>query len=149
MNDDSTIPGGTGPIHVLIVDDHAMVREGLSGLLLAFDDLELVGEASDGKEALRLCAEARPDVVLMDVTMPGMGGIAATRIICQNYPQVRVITLTNFEDEALMQAALRAGATGYLLKDASAEELVSAIRAANAGQRPSTPEQRPYSPSTT
>ena len=122
------------PIRVMIVDDHILVRSGLRVFLLAFDDLESIGEASCGEEALRICAEVRPDVVLMDVVMPGIGGIAATRAICQHYPEVRVITLTNFGDNKLVQETLEAGAIGYLLKDVPAEELVNAIRAAIADQ---------------
>jgi NarL family two-component system response regulator LiaR len=117
-----------GRIRVMIVDDHAMVREGLASFLLGFDDLEMVGEAGSGEEALRLCPALQPDVVLMDVVMPGMGGIAAIRAICQECPSIRVITLTNFGDEELVHAALEAGATGYLLKDVSAAELARAIR---------------------
>jgi NarL family two-component system response regulator LiaR len=122
------------PCCVLVVDDHAMVREGLLGFLLAFDDLKPVGEASNGKEALHLCARCHPDVVLMDIAMPIMDGLAATRAIRRNYPDVQVIVLTNFGDEELVQAALEAGAIGYLLKDASAEKLADAIRAANVGR---------------
>lgn len=127
-------------IRVLIVDDHAMVREGLTGFLQAFEDLELVGEASNGHEALRLCTETQPDVVLMDVVMPDMDGIAATRAIRRDHPDIRIITLTNFGDENMVQAALEAGATGYLLKDVSANELASAIRAAHADRPTLAPE---------
>jgi NarL family two-component system response regulator LiaR len=119
-------------IRVLIVDDHAMVREGLTSFLLGFDNLEMVGEAASGEDALRLCALLRPDVVLMDLVMPGMGGIAATRAIGRDCPAVRVIVLTNFGEEELVHAALEAGATGYLLKDVSAAELAKAIRDAMA-----------------
>ena len=93
------------PIRVMIVDDHGMVRKGLAAYLLNEDDLELVGEASNGREALHLCAEVRPYVVLIDVVMPDMDGIAATRAIRQNYPEVRVIVLTNFGDEEIVRAA--------------------------------------------
>lgn len=127
-------------IRVLIVDDHAVVREGLAGFLFAFDDLELVGQASNGREALRLCSEVEPDVVLMDVVMPDMDGIATTRAILQHCPEVRVITLTNYGDEHLVQAALEAGAISYLLKDVSAEKLALAIREAYAGHATLAPE---------
>lgn len=127
-------------IRVLIVDDHALVRSGLRYFLLAFDDLELIGEATSGEEALEMCAEARPDVVLMDLMMPGMNGATATRVIRQRWPQIRVIALTNFQDVELVQGALQAGATGYLLKNVAAEELAEAIRAAFGGQSTLAPE---------
>jgi NarL family two-component system response regulator LiaR len=133
-------PGLEKPIRVLIVDDHALVRSGLRFFLLAFDDLELVGEATSGEEALELCTQVQPDVVLMDLVMPGMNGASATHTICQRWPQTRVIALTNFQDAELVRGALQAGATGYLLKNVSAEELASAIRAAHAGQPTLAPE---------
>lgn len=125
---------------VLVVDDHAVVRGGLRLFLLAFDDLELVGEANCGERTLALCAEVQPDVVLMDLLMPGMGGVEATRLIRQRHPQVQVIALTSFPDDELVQAALRAGAIGYLLKTISAGDLAQAIRAAAAGQPTLAPE---------
>jgi NarL family two-component system response regulator LiaR len=128
------------PIRVMIVDDHDMVRSGLSVFLDAFDDLELVGEAADGKEAIRLCAEVQPHVVLMDLVMPEMDGIAATRAIRQADPTVQIIALTSFNDQDLVQGALQAGAVGYLLKNASIDELAAAIRAANAGKATLAPE---------
>lgn len=123
----------TRPIRVLVVDDHLVVRRGLATLLLAFDDLELVGEAKNGAEALELCATARPDVVLMDMVMPRMDGAEATAEICRRYPEVRVLVLTSFVEDALVKRAMGAGAIGYLLKDASAHELAEAIRSAHAG----------------
>lgn len=117
-------------IRVLIADDHGMVREGLVVFLNAFDDLELVDEAVNGVEAIQLCADAQPDVVLMDLMMPEMDGVSATRVICQEYPNVRVIVLASFTDQDLIQDALRAGAVGYLLKNATIDELAAAIRAA-------------------
>jgi len=128
------------PIRVMVVDDHAVVRGGLGAFLLAFDDLELVGEASGGEEALRLCRQARPDVVLMDLVMPGMDGAAATRAIRTECPQVQVIALTSFREENLVQGALRAGAIGYLLKNVTADELADAIRKAHAGRPTLAPE---------
>lgn len=128
------------PIRVIIVDDHAVVRGGLRLFLKAFDDMELVGEADDGKEALRLCAEVRPDVVLMDLVMPEMNGVEATQVIQERYPQVQVIALTSFPEEDLVQAALEAGAISYLLKNISSRELASAIRAAHAGRSTLAPE---------
>jgi NarL family two-component system response regulator LiaR len=123
-----------GRIRLVIVDDHRVVRSGLSALLLAFDDLELVGQAGDGDEAVRVCSEVMPDVVLMDLLMPGMDGIAATRAIRERRPETQVIALTSFGDQEHVQEALKAGAIGYLLKDASDEELVTAIRNAAAGR---------------
>lgn len=130
----------TNPIRVMIVDDHDMVRSGLSVFLEAFDDLELVGEAADGEEAIHLCAEARPHVVLMDLVMPEMDGVEATRAIRQAYPDVQVIALTSFSEQDLVQGALQAGAVGYLLKNASIDELAAAIRAARAGKPTLAPE---------
>jgi len=133
-------PGSEACIRVLIVDDHALVHSGLRYFLLAFDDLELVGEANSGEEAVELCAQIQPDVVLMDLVMPGMNGATATRIIRERWPQIRVIALTNFQEVELVRGALEAGATGYLLKNVSAEELAEAIRAAYAGQPTLAPE---------
>jgi NarL family two-component system response regulator LiaR len=123
-----------GPIRVLIVDDHPVVRRGIVFSLSAFDDLEVAGEASSGEEALRICAEAAPDVVLMDMMMPGMDGIAATRALRQLCPGLRVLALTSFADGELVRGALEAGAMGYLLKDMSIDELAQAIRATRSGQ---------------
>lgn len=121
------------PIKVLIVDDHAVVRKGLSAFLSVFDDLELVGESSNGEDALRRCKELKPDVVLMDLVMPGMDGVAATSAIRNSCPKTQIIILTSFNEEERVQAALNAGAIGYLIKDVSADQLVSAIRGANSG----------------
>lgn len=128
------------PIRVMIVDDHAVVRSGLSTFLLAFDDLELAGEARDGEEAVRVCSRTQPDVILMDLVMPGMDGAAATQAIRQCCPQTRVVILTSFAEEKLVQQALQAGAIGYLLKDIEAKELADAIRAAHAGRPTLAPE---------
>jgi two-component system, NarL family, response regulator LiaR len=128
------------PIRVMIVDDHAVVRSGLTAFLQAYDDLELAGNARSGDEAVRLCEHIQPDVVLMDLVMPGMDGAAATKVIRQSCPQTQVVVLTSFKDEALVQNALRAGAIGYLLKDVQAEELAEAIRLAHAGQSILSPE---------
>ena len=121
-------------VRVLLVDDHAMVRRGLATFLKAFDDLALAGEAAQGEEAVRRCGEVQPDVVLMDLEMPVMDGVAATRAIRERFPAVRVLALTSFRDEELVQRALQAGAIGYLLKNVSAEDLATAIRAAHAGR---------------
>ena len=130
----------TNPIRVLIADDHALVRTGLKLFLLAYDDLELVGEASSGEEAIRACGRLQPDVVLVDLAMPGIGGAAATRAIREQWPQVRVVALTNFQDVEMVQQALQAGAIGYLLKNLTADELAAAIRAAYAGRPTLAPE---------
>lgn len=127
-------------IRVMIVDDHAVVRSGLGAFLLAYDDLELVGEASSGEQAVSLCQQAQPDVVLMDLMMPGMDGAAATRAIREKCPDIQVIALTSFKEQELVQAALQAGAIGYLLKNVGANELVDAIRAAYAGRPTLAPE---------
>jgi NarL family two-component system response regulator LiaR len=118
----------------MIVDDHAMVRDGLKVFLLVFKDIEIVGEADSGEKALRLCSQVQPDVVLMDMVMPGMDGPTATQAIRQLYPHIQVVALTSFPEEALVSQAIQAGAIGYLLKDVQAEELVVAIRAAHAGR---------------
>jgi NarL family two-component system response regulator LiaR len=124
----------------MIVDDHAVVRSGLAAFLLAFDDLELVGEAGGGEEAVQLCPQVQPDVVLMDLVMPKMDGATATRAIRERCPEVQVIALTSFKEEELVQGVLQAGAISYLLKNVSADELVSAIRAAHAGRPILAPE---------
>jgi NarL family two-component system response regulator LiaR len=128
------------PIRVMIVDDHAVVRSGLSAFLRSYDDLELAGEARTGEEAVQLCAQFHPDVVLMDLIMPVMDGATATQVIRQNCPQTQVVVLTTFKEEALVQKALGAGAIGYLLKDVQGDELAEAIRLAHAGQSTLSPE---------
>ncbi len=128
------------PIRVMIVDDHAVVRSGLSAFLMAYDDLEFVGEASGGLDAVRKCPDIRPDVILMDLVMPEVDGSEATRLIREACPQVQVIALTSYKEEELVQGALKAGAIGYLLKNVSAEELANAIRAAYAGRPTLAPE---------
>ncbi|HEU5108622.1 MAG TPA: response regulator transcription factor [Micromonosporaceae bacterium] len=120
-----------GPVRVLLVDDQALFREALATLLDVRDEVTVVGEAADGDEALRRAAEVRPDVVLMDLRMPVLDGVAATRRMRVEQPEARVIALTTFDDEDEVFAALRAGAVGYLLKDVSSERLVEAIVAAS------------------
>jgi len=127
-------------IRVMLVDDHAVVRRGLSTFFLTSDDLQLVGEATGGEEAVRLCESLQPDVVLMDLVMPGMDGVQATRAIHERWPHIRVIALTSFETDELVQGALQAGAISYLLKNVSALELTEAIRAAHAGRSTLAPE---------
>ena len=127
-------------IRVLVVDDHAVVRSGLGAVLLAFDDLEMVGEASSGEEALRKCEQLQPDVVLMDLVMPGMDGTAATRAIHERWPEICILALTSFKERELVEGALKAGAMSYLLKNVSADELAAAIRGAVAGRSSLSPE---------
>jgi two-component system, NarL family, response regulator LiaR len=127
-------------IRVIIADDHAVVRNGLSSFITAFDDFELVGEAKNGEQAVSLCEQYRPDVVLMDLMMPVMDGATATRQIRQKYPRVQVIALTSFKEREQVQSAIQAGAIGYLLKDISADELARAIRQAHAGKPTLAPE---------
>lgn len=127
-------------IRVAIVDDHAVVRSGLGAFLLAFDDLELVGEASNGVEAVSLCDTIQPDIVLMDLMMPEMDGATATRAIRQRHSQTQVIALTSYKEGRLVQNALEAGAISYLMKNVSADQLVAAIRAAYAGRSTLAPE---------
>jgi len=120
-------------IRILIVDDHAMVRRGLATFLKASPNLELVGEAGNGIDAIRLCGEVNPHVVLMDLMMPEMSGINAIETIRKEHPDVSIIALTSFKEENLIKAALRVGATSYLLKNISAERLAAAIRATYSG----------------
>jgi DNA-binding NarL/FixJ family response regulator len=122
------------PIRILVVDDHVLFRDGVRTLISSEEDLELVGEASNGQEAISAAANLQPDVILMDVKMPDMDGIQATRQIVQTSPHIRVLTLTMLEDDNSVFAAMRAGAHGYLLKGASHDEMTRAIRAAASGQ---------------
>ena len=124
----------TNPIRVLVVDDHEMVRGSLAIFIETFDDLELVGEASDGREALRLCRRLHPDVVLMDLVMPRMDGIVATRAIHTTFPEIAVVALTSFGEERLVREAIEAGASGCLLKNTPIDQLAQAIRMANTGK---------------
>jgi NarL family two-component system response regulator LiaR len=132
--------GESDQIRVMTVDDHEILRGGIRFLLLAFDDLELVGEAHSGEEALCLCGRVQPDVVLMDMMMPGMGGVETTQALREQYPDIKVLALTSFHDHNLVQGVMQAGAVGYLLKGASMDELAEAIRAAHAGRPTLAPE---------
>lgn len=130
----------SNPIRVMIVDDHGMVRKGLMAYLKHITDIELVGEARDGQEAVEMCEKLEPDVILMDLIMPELDGAAATRIIHKQWPQVQVIALTSFQEKNLVQDALQAGAISYLLKNVSGSDLAEAIRAACAGRSTLAPE---------
>ena len=123
-----------GRIRVLIADDQRVVREGLGMLVSLIDEVDVVGSASNGAEAVRLAEAHRPDVILMDLRMPDVDGVAATADLRQRLPGARVLVLTTYADDAAIMSALRAGAAGYLTKDASAEEIETAIRAVHAGQ---------------
>jgi|SRR5579859_6196999 len=136
-----TVETRTGErIRVVVVDDHEMVRSGLATFLRVMPDLDLVGEAASGQEAITLCQRTQPDVVLMDMVMPGLNGVEATRAVRQHCPETRVLALTSFPEEDLVQRALEAGAMGYLLKNVGAAELAAAIRAARSGKPTLAPE---------
>ncbi len=128
------------PIRVVIVDDHGMVRKGLMAYLKTSRDITVVGEARDGQQAVQMCEQLQPDVILMDMVMPVLGGAAATRIIHGRWPQVQVIALTSFKEKDLVQDALQAGAISYLLKNVSGPDLAEAIRGAFAGRPTLAPE---------
>lgn len=121
-------------IKVMIVDDHAMVRTGLATFLEISEGMSLVAEADNGKEAIALCEQAQPDVILMDLFMPEMDGVTATKLIREQFPKTEVIVITSFDEGSMVQDAIKAGAISYLLKNASIDELVHAIRAAHAGK---------------
>jgi two-component system, NarL family, response regulator LiaR len=127
-------------IKVMIVDDHPIVRDGMKNMLMVFDDLEFTAEAENGRAALACLRQGLPDIILMDIVMPEMGGIPATRAILEQYPQVKIIMLTSYPEDDLIQQALEAGAMGFLLKNASINTLANAIRSAYAGQPALAPE---------
>ncbi len=127
-------------IRVLLADDHAVVRSGLGAVIMANDGFELVGEAGNGEEAVRQCQKLKPDVVLMDIMMPVMDGVAATKLVHEKCPGTAVIALTSFKEKDLVEGILKAGALSYLLKNVTADELVAAIRGAVAGQARMSPE---------
>ena len=127
-------PEEAGRIRILLVDDHAVVRTGLRVFLDLQDDLEVVGEASDGSEGVAMARRLHPDVVLMDLLMPVMDGVAAIERLKAEAPEIEVVTMTSFVEESKVHAALEAGAAGYVLKDASADEVAAAVRAAHAGE---------------
>lgn len=121
-------------IHLLIVDDHTLFREGLRALFSTIEDIDLVGEATTGKEAIELAEEIQPDVILMDIDMPGISGVHATRSILRKTPSIGIVMVTMLEDDASVFSAMRAGARGYVLKGAQPDELVQTIRAVARGQ---------------
>jgi NarL family two-component system response regulator LiaR len=127
-------------IKVLLVDDHTVVRSGLGAVLAISDDLKLIGEAADGEEAVRFCERTLPDVIIMDLLMPKMDGVAATKAIKERWPKVQIIALTSFKEKEYVEGALKAGAISYLLKNVSADELLNAVRKAAAGQSSLSPE---------
>jgi DNA-binding NarL/FixJ family response regulator len=126
-------------IRVVLADDHGVIRDGLGRLIAALDDIELVGTAADGVEAVDRCAELAPDVVLMDLDMPRLDGIEATRRVLEDRPRTAVLVLTSFSDRARILGAIEAGACGYLLKDVAADEVAEGIRAAARGESPIDP----------
>jgi DNA-binding NarL/FixJ family response regulator len=126
-------------IRVLVVDDHQLVRAGIITLLDAAADMQVVGEAADGQQALEVAREVGPSVALMDLSMPGLDGVEATRLLLAEQPDIRIIALTSFSDRQRVGAVLSAGAVGYLLKDSRPDELLAAIRAAAAGHAPLDP----------
>lgn len=128
------------PIRVMIVDDQFIVRSGLATFVSIQPDLVLVGEAQDGEEAVQLCATAQPDIILMDLIMPKLNGVEATRAILQQHPKIKILALTSYKEKELVQGILRAGATGYLLKDVTADELAEAIRNVAMGRTALAPE---------
>lgn len=128
------------PIRIVIVDDHAMLRKGLAVFLMSYPDLKLIGEASNGQEALALCIDKHPDIVLMDLLMPILDGITATRLIHNECPDTQIIALTSFGEERLIKDILEAGAISYLFKKVSADDLARAIRAAQNGISTFAPE---------
>ena len=127
-------------IRIMLVDDHAVVRSGLSAFLTVNPDLELVAEAENGEQAVIRANLTKPDVILMDLMMPVMDGVAATRAIKQQHPEIQIVALTSFQEDELVQNALKAGAVGYLMKNVSSRELAAAIRAAKEGKMTLSPE---------
>src|SRR3954469_3288396 len=121
-------------ISVLVVDDHPVTLAGLTVFLQSYPDLVLVGTASSGEEAIAFCEQVQPDVLLMDMKLPGVDGLTALQIIKQSYPKIEVIALSTFSDGDMVERAVQAGASGYLLKNTSAQELADAIRAASQGR---------------
>ena len=139
MSPESPVSAGSGPISVLLVDDHQLVRAGLAALLDTADGVNVVGEAADGRQAIEQARQLHPDVILMDLSMPVMGGAAATREVLAELPGTNIVVLTSFSERDRVSEALAAGATGYLLKDCEPRELIAAVRSAAAGHAPLDP----------
>jgi two-component system, NarL family, response regulator LiaR len=128
------------PIRVMVVDDHLMVRQGIATLIKVCDDIELAGEASNGVEAIEICDRVIPDIILMDIVMPEMDGVTAIRVIRQRHPEIKIVALSSYLDEAMVVNTLQAGAIGYLLKNISSIDLAKAIRTAYNGRATLSPE---------
>ncbi len=140
MDDKTDLREGRRSVRLVIVDDHDLAREGLRDMLADEPELEVVGEAANGREALALCSQLRPDLVMMDVRMPEMDGLEATRMIKQEFPKISVLILTMHENPDYLLEAIRAGAAGYVLKDAPQHEVITAIRQVMGGESPLDPE---------
>jgi DNA-binding NarL/FixJ family response regulator len=140
MGAEADLREGRGSVRLALVDDHDLAREGLRDMLADESDLEVVGEAANGREALALCFRVRPDLVMMDVRMPEMDGLEATRMIKQEFPKISVLILTMHENPDYLLEAIRAGAAGYVLKDAPQHEVITAIRQVLGGESPLDPE---------
>src|SRR5258708_2182149 len=130
----TTMTNPTNPIRILLVDDHAIVHRAMAAMISTFPDLELVGHAKNGQEAIDLCSEVKPDVVVMDVIMPGMNGIEATRIVHERFPQIKVLALSSFQDAATVREMLRAGASGFIVKESLNNDVASIIRTVYEGK---------------
>jgi NarL family two-component system response regulator LiaR len=128
------------PIRILVVDDHIRVHESITLAIKAFDDLEIVGHGSNGHEAIQLCGELFPDIIIMDVIMPGMNGLEATKIIHETHPGIRILALSSFQDIEAARGMMEAGASGYLLKNSSIDDLAQTIRTVFAGKSVMSPE---------
>jgi NarL family two-component system response regulator LiaR len=128
------------PIRIVIVDDHDVVRQGLSVLIATFPDLELIGQASNGEDGIRLCVERQPDILLTDLAMPGTNGVAVIQAVHKQCPQTQIVALTNYQEEEMVYAALQAGAISYLMKNVSIDELANALRSAYRGRSTLAPE---------
>ncbi|MBI5668544.1 MAG: response regulator transcription factor [Chloroflexi bacterium] len=128
------------PIRIVIVDDHDVVRQGLAVLIESFPDLALVGQAANGEEGIRLCLEQQPDILLTDLSMPGINGVTVIETVHQHCPDTQIVALTNFKEEEMVYAALQAGATSYLLKNVTVDELATALRSAYRGRSTLAPE---------
>lgn len=121
-------------VRVLLIDDHALFREGVRSILRYYDDVEVVGEAASGAEAIAQVGTLRPDIVVMDIAMPGMNGVEATRVIREQYPDTRVLILSQYDDPNYVTAAVKSGASGYMLKQAAGADLVTALRSIARGE---------------